>query len=62
MDIMDHKGQLAALAETLTDNGVLQRLLTIAIERTVQEFGEEICSLALYVIIEEWRRGFINLQ
>ena len=51
--------QLDALAETLTDNGVLQQLLTIAIERTVREFGEEKTSLALYAIVEEWFEEYI---
>ena len=46
--------QLDTLVETLMDNGVLRQLLTIAIERTVQEFGKERTSHALYAIIEEW--------
>ena len=51
---------LDALVETLMDNGVLQQLLTIAIERTVREFGEEKTSHALYTIIEEWREDQLN--
>ena len=39
------RNQVDTLAETLTDNGVLQQLLTIAIERNVQEFGDERASL-----------------
>ena len=48
------RNQVDTLAETLMDNGVLQQLLAIAIERTVQEFGDERASPALYAIIEEW--------
>ena len=52
--------QLDELTKTLTDNGVLQQLLTIAIERTVQEFGEENTSLAVHAVIEEWFEQYHN--
>ncbi len=43
------------LTEILVSNGVLQQLLTIAIERTVSEFGGEETGRALMTIMEEWR-------
>ncbi len=43
------------LTEKLMSNGVLQQLLTIAIERTVSEFGGEETGRALMTIMEEWR-------
>ncbi len=41
--------------EKLMSNGVLQQLLTIAIERTVSEFGGKETGRALMTILEEWR-------
>ncbi len=43
------------LTEKLMSNGVLQQLLTMAIERTVSEFGGEATGRALMTILEEWR-------
>ncbi len=43
------------LNEKLVSNGVLQQLLTIAIERTVSKFGGEETGRALMTILEEWR-------
>ncbi len=43
------------LTEKLVSNGVLQQLLTIAIERTVSEFGGAETGRALMTIMEEWR-------
>ncbi len=40
------------LTEKLVSNGVLQQLLTIAIERTVSEFGGEETGRALMTILE----------
>ncbi len=43
------------LTEKLMSNGVLQQLLTIAIERTVSDFGGEETGRAVMTILEEWR-------
>ncbi len=43
------------IPEKLPSNEVLQQLLTIAIERTVNEFGGEETGRALMTILEEWR-------
>ncbi len=43
------------VTEKLMSNGVLQQLLTIAIERTVSAFGGEETGRALMTILEEWR-------
>ncbi len=43
------------LAKKLMANGVLKQLLTIAIDRTVSEFGEEWTSVALFALMEEWK-------
>ncbi len=43
------------LTEKLMSNGVLQQLLTTAIERTVSKFGGEETGRALMTILEEWR-------
>ncbi len=48
------------LTEKLMSNGVLQKLLTIAIERTVSEFGGEETGCALTTILEEWRDNIYN--
>ncbi len=43
------------LAEMLMANGVLQQLLTIAIDKTAKEFGEELTLVALVAVLEEWK-------
>ncbi len=52
-----HCRPLPGLAKKLMANGVLKQLLTIAIERTVSEFGEEWTSIALIALMEEWKEG-----
>ncbi len=42
------------LTDNLMANGVALQLLTIAIERTVSEFGGEMTGLVLLAIIKEW--------
>ncbi len=43
------------LAEMLLANGVLQQLLKIAIDKTENEFGEELTLVALVAVLEEWK-------
>ncbi len=54
-DIRGHTCIPGDLTKKLMSNGVLQQLLTIAIERTVSEFGGEETGRALMTIMEEWR-------
>ena len=46
------------LAEKLMVNGVLQQLLTIAIERTLREFGQEMTTVTLIAVMEEWKANW----
>ncbi len=44
----------ANVLKKLMSNGVLEKLLTITIEKAVSEFGEEETGCALMTILEEW--------